>query len=1313
MNTIRKKGMALFLIFTLFANVIMAVPESKASDGGSGEEKQEFTGSGYKLELSESSGWENGYVAEVVVTNTGEKELRNWSVLATVKEGEIGNSWNAGNKRMGTDEVLFESESHNMTLRSGESADFGFQVTGGTYSDIVSLKLVQGKVLATSQAGVEFKETSSWDGHKIIEGTITNNSETTIRDWSLTFETEGKITNIWNAVVFTESDDFFSIQNQNYNAVIEAGASVTFGFELSYDTDSFQGIHNVRIYAGEGTETTGGEKPPEQTPVITPSAIPSATAKPVMTETPENTPVTTEPPEKEDDISEDDIELVQVENRDWNMDMIHANAPEVEAAKETTGRKIKVTMLDSGINYSREINVAERRNFVEGEDEMTCLFEDGSGHGTAIAEVLASNPEAGSGEEDGNVEVIDEFGEYTYYSDVIEDGDDEEDKEVIDAEDENTVSLGDLLDSGYDWTEGVNPNIELYSGKVLDADNETTVDRVIEGIEWAIENDTDILSLSIGMDKGSVKLHKAIQKAAAGGMLIIAAVGDDENIDYPAAYPEVMAVGTVNSMGETNGISAEVVAPGDSIVSRGIFDSMEIFSGSSMAVPHVVGLASILWQKDTSKGAEFIRGLIDVSANRIENDESCEYGLIDCSYALESYERFEKQVQENGGILNNISKDKHSEEVMEAVAEEIENQSEVETEEEMEKLHGNWDYTEHSAFVSDKYRGKWTNHKKYVAILRSGLSFVDKEKDNPECYGMREHPWFHGFFGGVKNNDGSGGKTLKSNYMTSFRTLVELADTMRQTGAIKELDTESKYPAVQNALTGIQKAFANPNKIGSQTWKDINRYCAKSGGSVPKDCRSLLIYGMALHTLGDTFSHSSFGMTKGTGDKKGSVVWKRYTHSGSKTGKWYADNTESRRLRYDSAKRATKKALNQIQVNSQTGLVGYNNMGTAVDAFYAGTEFKKLKKYHVAFMDKLGKKKELPKLSYFKEGYALKDFSNCYEKETEITGRTSANIEKYKKYVDKAELESRMKNSAVVELGTGTLLPGLKTGSVLKLKTDDKTIVSQTVTGEKMAFVVSKDSEYEVVSSGASVCTIKEGVLYDAIGRRMPLSEPEEDDDGAEVDEELDEDENLDVCGILNYVLSTDCLIKGRVVWFDYTASSNSLDDMPGLAGATVSLTSRDTGKVYTTKTKQDGSYQIQLPAGKYDATYEKGEEYTVINQFVEAKGDLYNNGTVELVGEDWFGEGYVDGVFYDKSTGLPLSDAFIQIYKGIGYYEDSPVNSVTTDEKGYFATDFLEAGAYTFVVTKAGYITKYFYQSVIGWVRSYVPGIEMEREEE
>ena len=64
-------------------------------------------------------------------------------------------------------------------------------------------------------------------------------------------------------------------------------------------------------------------------------------------------------------------------------------------------------------------------------------------------------------------------------------------------------------------------------------------------------------------------------------MLIISAVGEDKQADYPAAYPEVMSVGMTDSMGKYVSAPAEVAAPGQDIISRGVFDSMQIFSGSS------------------------------------------------------------------------------------------------------------------------------------------------------------------------------------------------------------------------------------------------------------------------------------------------------------------------------------------------------------------------------------------------------------------------------------------------------------------------------------------------------------------------------------------------------------------------------------------------------------------------------------------------------------------------------------------------------------------------------------------------------------
>lgn len=1316
-NAARARFMSLFLILCLVMSSVVSAPSSRADSQTRDGRTWKAEGYGCQLEVSQTSVWEGGYTAEVTVRNTGEEELRNWSVAAELQEGDIENAWNAGVKRIGRQEVVFESEKHNMIIPSGEKAVFGFKAAGGSFADLLSLKLVPGKILSTSRADMAFQETGSWDGHKIMEGTITNQSGKAIRDWSLSFEMEGRIVNIWNAKVTEECGSTFYLKNNGYNGVLEAGESAVFGFEVSYDTESFSGIRNVRIFAGE-QGTAGEDVKPAESPA--PTAIATmvpATEAPTATAAPEPsaTPSVTKKPGEE--VSEDDIQFIQVENRDWNMDMIHANDPAVQKAKGKADRKIRVTMLDSGINYSDEVDVVQRKNFVEGQDEMSCLFEDVSGHGTAIAEILASDPKSAY-DEDGGEE---DFGTYTYYSepdDDDEDADGSEEGEAIDAGEAGKVSMLDLLESGYEWTEGVNPNIELFSGKVLDEENETTVDRLVEGIEWAMENETDILSLSLGMDKDSEKLHRAVKKAAESGMLIIAATGEDGKTDYPAAYPEVMAVGMVNSMGESADASPEVSAPGDFIVSRGVFDSMQVFSGSSMAVPHVAGLASILWQQDVTKDAAFIRGLIDVSANQRPETEGG-YGLIDCRYALESYEEFERQVRNDPGLLDRISRNRSPEKVMEEVGGAIENNRELETEEEMEKLHGSWESELHKQFVSDKYEDIWTNGTKYVEVLQKGLSFVDNKGKNPNCSGMRDHPWFHGFYGGVEKTDGSGEKTPRSNYMTSFRTLLELADHMRRQGKIKDISAESSDPVVESTLKGIKKAFRNKDKVGSQSWEDINKNCGKQGDSVPKDCRSLLIYGMALHTLGDTFSHSSFGLEKAVPKKKsqnkdkviaGKVTWKRYAHGDNKKGDWYADNTESRKLRYQSAKAATKAAIKKIEVDPGKGLAGYENYGSAAEAFCPSKKFGKLKKMFVTVKDKKGKKVKTPKIEYLEKGYALKDFADSYETEVKITGRTSTNLEKYLAYVDQKQVKDRLKKCGLLKIKKDKKM-GMDKNSTLKVKVGTKTILDLKPKGDSIFLLLPEALECQVENARPqgtnTICTIEEGVLYDAIGRKLRTGV-------AEDAEEPEEEEEMELCDLRQYEMSTDCLVKGKVVCFNYAVGSASKEDMPGLEEADISFRSQDTGDVYKTKSKKDGSYRIEVPAGRYEVTYGKGEKYTVVHQSVTITSvmDLYKNTTIQLINEEWFGEGYLAGYLYDGAANRPLAGAEVQIYEGVECYHKGSVKTVETDEKGYFSTGFLDAGAYTLVISKEGYQSLYIYGTVIGNIGGYMSKIVLHKKE-
>lgn len=68
-------------------------------------------------------------------------------------------------------------------------------------------------------------------------------------------------------------------------------------------------------------------------------------------------------------------------NIEWNLDAINV-VPNNEIQSDS---KIKVAIIDSGIDYNEDIDVKERKNFISGQDNVSVLYEDSTGHGTGIA----------------------------------------------------------------------------------------------------------------------------------------------------------------------------------------------------------------------------------------------------------------------------------------------------------------------------------------------------------------------------------------------------------------------------------------------------------------------------------------------------------------------------------------------------------------------------------------------------------------------------------------------------------------------------------------------------------------------------------------------------------------------------------------------------------------------------------------------------------------------------------------------------------------------------------------------------------------
>ena len=458
---------------------------------------------------------------------------------------------------------------------------------------------------------------------------------------------------------------------------------------------------------------------------------------------------------------------------------------------------------------------------------------------------------------------------------------------------------------------------------------------------------------------------------------------------------------------------------------------------------------------------------------------------------------------------------------------------------------------------------------------------------------------------------------------------------------------------------------------------------------------------MSMHTLMDTFSHSSYTVKekkKTKSKKKKTLEWIRLKHE-DKNNSQHVDNIENRKLRFESAKEAAQKALDKIVVNTKTGLKEYQGIQKTTDLYYAPNSFAKLSKMIKKYI-KTGSESSSVKMNYVKEGFALKNFFSYYEAEKTETGKNSSGLEKYKKLVDVEQVQKSVAGMKAIRLIQKQI-------STLNVYCEDTLEYSIGVEkGQPMCFLVEMDKEYVLKDEdGQKVYRIKAGEMYDTLNRKLASYDETEDTE----DDEEEEGDAYIMCAIDEVCPSEECLLKGKIVEFSERKLMYSMDDMPGLEGAEVSLKSRKTEKVYKAKTNEKGMYEIQLPKGIYDVVVEKDETYTKERQYLNVNGDKVTNKTMMLMSEDWTDEGIVDGYVYNTSR-KAIAGAKVEMYEGVDYTDGEPVLTLTTDSKGFFSTDFWYTGGYTFVVSKEGYQKQTVYQPVIGYVQSTIKRINLRR---
>lgn len=297
----------------------------------------------------------------------------------------------------------------------------------------------------------------------------------------------------------------------------------------------------------------------------------------------------------------------------WNLRSINVE----QAWEETKGEGITVAVIDTGVSRVPDLKQTE---FVKGYDFVNDKSDasDDNGHGTHVAGTIAQSTNNGYG------------------------------------------------------VAGIAYQAKIMPLKVLSGSGSGTISDIADAIRFAADNGADVINMSLGGGGENGLMKEAIDYAYDKGVVIIAAAGNSNqnSASYPARYPKVISVSAVDSAGNkapysNYGAGVDISAPGGSESGKILQNTIDPstgqsvfaeFQGTSMAAPHVAGVAALIKASGITEPEQVLKVLKE-SSRKIQEDPLNHFGAghLDAAGAVKlalrgqiTFKDFFRWVRDNG-----------------------------------------------------------------------------------------------------------------------------------------------------------------------------------------------------------------------------------------------------------------------------------------------------------------------------------------------------------------------------------------------------------------------------------------------------------------------------------------------------------------------------------------------------------------------------------------------------------------------------------------------------------------------------------------